>query len=123
MKLKITSNHKAQGNVDVSNFFVSIAEFYINVDSNTISLRPNLFTKDVNEVEYPLELLPSDVLTPCVFQDLKVSDYAQKEATIQASGTEYEVQAQLLFALIFEKIAAVNAVTPGRITYQLIGFD
>jgi hypothetical protein len=122
MEIKITSSHKAQGNVNVSNFFVSIAEFYINVNANTISLRPNLFTKDENEVEYPLALLPSDVLAPCVIQDLKVSDYAQKTNSISASGTEYEVQAQLLFALIFEKIAAVNALYPDRITYELVGF-
>ena len=96
------------------------SEFYINVNANTIGLRPNLFTKDENEVEYQLALLPSDVLVPCVIQDLKVSDYAQKTNSISASGTEYEVQAQLLFALIFEKIAAVNAINPSRITYEQI---
>ncbi len=119
MKLKITSTHKTESNVDVANFFVSIAEFYIGVNTNTISLRCNIFTEDAG-IKYPVDLLPTDVLVNCVSQDLKVSDYATKTDTLTATGAEYQIQAQLLFALIYEQIAAVNAVTPGRITYQII---
>lgn len=120
MKLKITSTHKTESNVDIANFFVSIAEFYIGVNTNDVSLRCNLFTEDANAIKYPVDLLPTDVLVNCISQDLKVSDYATKTATLTATGTEYQIQAQLLFALIYEQIAAVNAVTPGRITYQII---
>ncbi len=119
MKLKITSTHKTESNVDVANFFVSIAEFYIGVTANDISLRCNIFTEDAG-IKYPVDLLPTDVLVNCISQDLKVSDYATKTATLTATGTVYQIQAQLLFALIYEQIAAVNAVTPGRITYQII---
>lgn len=122
MKLKITSTHKTESNVDVANFFVNIAEFYIGVNTNTISLRCNIFTEDANAIKYPVDLLPTDVLVNCVSQDLKVSDYAVKTEALTVRGTEYQIQAQLLFYLIFQQIAAVNAATPGRITYELINF-
>lgn len=124
MRIKVTSTHKTTGNVPVSNFFVSIAEFYIGVNTGVISLRTNVFTEDVDAddvaTEYPFALLPTDVLAPCINQDLQVADYAQKTNTVSLQGTEYQVQAQLLFALIFGKIAEVNAENAGRITYEFI---
>ncbi len=120
MRIKVTSTHKTTGNVPVSNFFVSIAEFYIGVNTGVISLRTNVFTENENGKEYPFPLLPTDVLAPCINQDLQVADYAQKTNTVSLQGTEYQVQAQLLFALIFGKIAEVNAENVGSITYEFI---
>ena len=120
MRIKVTSTHKTSGNVPVSNFCVSIAEFYIGVNTGVISLRTNVFTEDENGKEYPFSLLPTDVLAPCINQDLEVADYAQKTNEVTLEGTEYEVQAQLLFALIFGKIAEANAENAGSITYEFI---
>lgn len=126
MRIKVTSAHKTSGNVPVSNFCVSIAEFYIGVNTGIISLRTNIFTEDVDGdnviTEYPFTLLPTDVLSSCINQDLKVVDYAQKINTLNLQGTEYQIQAQLLFSLIFDKMEEVNTVIPNSIIYELEGF-
>jgi hypothetical protein len=130
MRLKITSQHKAEGNLSVSNFFVSISEFYINVNSGTVDLRTAVFTEseelDENSnvilKEYPLRLMQSDPLYSCLQQSRSILEWATDQTEIQLNGTRYNVQAALLFELIFGKINEVNSNEANKIVYTVIGF-
>lgn len=122
MVIKITSTHKNESNLNVSDIHVTISEFYINRNANIVSLRTNIYTVDEQGNEYGLKLMNTDPLCGVLTQDRDVMEWATNQDVVSLSGSRYQIQAQLLFELIFNKIAEVNAQTPNAITYELIGF-
>jgi hypothetical protein len=129
MRLKITSQHKVAGNITVSNFFISISEFYLNTNTNTVQLRTDIFNEieeseegQVKIVHYPLQLLHTDPLYQCLNQDRTIIEWATDQEVIELSGTRYLLQATLLFEVILNKISEINNTSPNTITYETIGF-
>lgn len=126
MEIKITSQHLTDSGAPISNFFVSISEFYINVNSNTVTLRTNItntFELNGETITTKVKLLESDPLYVCLNQERDITEWKEQNEEITLTNTRYNIQANLLFELIFYKINKINAETPNKITFELIGFE
>ena len=119
MHLEITSTHKNSSGLDITNFRVGFNELYTFPNNNVLNVRGNVYRVDENDVRYPIELLSTDPLQGCVYQDSTVQEWAGDETIVTLTGTKYTIAATLFFGLIIGKITAVNAETPNTISYTI----
>lgn len=140
MKIKITSTHKTDSNAPLSDFFVSVNEFYINVKSNIIQLRAKAFTyvdgeadpeevieeggtPTIPQIEVLAKFMKNDPISTCITQELSIKEVESNLDTVTLSGTRYDVQAQLLYELVFDAIDKANeGLETPVITFELIDF-